>query len=447
MKLRGSAVLTAAWLVLCVASGAPRACAASAAPAPTSVTLKNGLRVVLAPDSAAMAVDVAVWYPAGTRAERAGLAGASHLAERLMFRGSTGVPDGEHVRRVLAEGGSVNTQMSPDYACFWQTVPAEALPLALRLEAARMGGLSYGPDAFAAERRAARADLRGWRDRPVVTLALAQLRATLFEGHPYGRLLYGTDADLARMTAKDVEAWRRGAYAPGSAVLTIVGRFDAEAALALVRRTFEPLPKGSPATLPALKELAPGERRNWAREQTPARLLLAGWRVPPASDPDAPALELLAQVLGGGEASRLNGALVHDWHAALLTQAGVVPNREASMFWAMAALGADADSSTAERALLDQVGRLAREPVPGDELERARAQLLTGELFRQQTVRARAQAIGEAQVFAGDPANAERRLAQLASLTPADLQRVAQRVLVETARAIVWLAPREEAGR
>lgn len=444
MNLRGLAVFAAACLVLCVATGAPRASAASA---PTTVTLKNGLRVVLAPDSAAMAVDVAVWYPAGTRAERAGFAGASHLAERLMFRGSAAVPDGEHVRRILAEGGTVNTQMSPDYACFWQTVPAEAVPLALRLEAARMAGLTYGAEAFEAERRAARADLRGWRDRPVVTLALAQLRATLFEGHPYGRLLYGSDADLARLTAKDFESWRRGAYAPGSAVLTIVGRFDAEATLALVRRTFESLPKGSPAALPAVKDLAPGERRGWTRENTPARLLLAGWRVPPASDPDAPAFELLAQVLGGGEKSRLNAALVQDWHAALLTQAGVVPNREASMFWAMAALGADADSSTAERALLDQVGRLAREPIPGDELDRARAQLLTGELFRLQTVHARAQALGEAQVFAGDPAVADRRLAQLAALTPADLQRAAQRVLTETTRAVVWLAPREEAGK
>lgn len=444
MNLRAPALFAAACLVLCAATGAPRA---SAAPAPTTVTLKNGLRVVLAPDSAAMAVDVAVWYPAGTRAERAGLAGASHLAERLMFRGSATVPDGEHVRRILAEGGSVNTQMSPDYACFWQTVPAEAVPLALRLEAARMTGLSYGAEAFEAERRAARADLRGWRDRPVVTLALAQLRATLFEGHPYGRLLYGSDADLARMTAKDFESWRRGAYAPGAAVLTIVGRFDAEATLALVRRTFESLPKGSAAALPAVKDLAPGERRGWTRENTPARLLLAGWRVPPASDPDAPAFELLAQVLGGGEKSRLNAALVQDWHAALLTQAGVVPNREASMFWAMAALGADADSSTAERALLDQVGRLAREAIPGDELDRARAQLLTGELFRLQTVHARAQALGEAQVFAGDPAVAERRLAQLAALTPADLQRAAQRVLTETTRAVVWLAPREEAGQ
>lgn len=444
MKLRGLARLAAGCLALCVTAGVPQALAATA---PTTVTLKNGMHVVLAPDSSAMAVDVAVWYPAGTRAERAGMSGVSHLVERLMFRGSTTVPDGEHVRRVLAEGGSVNTQMSPDFACYWQTVPAEAVPLALRLEAARMTGLSYGAETFEAERRAARADLRGWRDRPVVTLALAQLRETLFEGHPYGRLLYGTDAELSRMTLKEVEAWRRGAYAPSAAVLTIVGRFDPASTLALVRRTFESLPKGAEAALPTIKPIPEGERRRWARENTPARLLLAGWRVPPASDPDAPAFELLAQVLGGGERSRLNAALVQDWHAALLTQAGVVPNKDASMFWAMAALGADADSSTAEHALLDQVGRLAREPIPAEELDRARTLLLTGELFRQQSVRARAQALGEAQVFAGDPTAADRRLAQLAALTPADLQRVAQRAFTETTRAVLWLAPRQEAGK
>lgn len=441
MKLQGLAVFAAVCLASSVWLSAP------ASGAPTLVTLKNGLRVVLAPDSTAMAVDVAVWYPAGTRAEAPGLAGAAHLVERLMFRGSATVPDGEHVRRLLAEGALVNTQMSPDYACYWETVPAEVMTAALRQEAARMNGLTYTPQVFEAERRAARADLLGGRDRPVTSRALAKLRAILFQGHPYGRSPYGDDAALGRMTPRQVEAWRRAAYAPAGAILTVVGRFEPVGTLALVRRLFEAQPGRSVASLPEAKLPAPGEQRGWSREETPARLLLAGWRVPPASDPDSPALELLAQVLGGGEGARLQQALVVDWHAAVLTQAGVVTNRDASTFWAMAALGAEADSSTAENALVDQVGRLAREPIPAEELERARQRMLTQEYFRGQGVRARAQALGEALVLTGDVAGADARLARLAALTPTDLQRVAQRVFARESRAIVWLVPREEGSR
>lgn len=441
MRLTGLAALAA----LCLVCGDVRSAAASGVP--TIVTLKNGLRVVLAPDSLAMAVDVAVWYPAGTIAEKPGLAGASHLAERLMFRGSPAVPDREHVRRLLAEGGTVNTQMSPDYACFWQTVPAEAMGAALRQEAARMKGLSYAPAVFEAERRAARADLKSLRDRPITTRALTHLRATMFEGHPYGRSLYGRDADLARMTAREFEAWRRTAFAPGGATLTIVGRFEPAATLALVRQLFETQARGSVSPQPAAKLPAPVSRREWSRDDTPARLLLAGWRVPMASDPDMPALELLAQVLAGNEGARLRQALVVDWRAAVLVQAGVVPNRNASMFWTMAALSAEADSSTAENALLDQVGRFTREAIPADELERARQQLLTRDYFRGQGVRARAHEIGEALVVSDDVSNVDARIARLTALTPADLQRVAQRVFTPESRSIVWLVPREEGTR
>ncbi|MFN8586948.1 MAG: pitrilysin family protein [Candidatus Eisenbacteria bacterium] len=441
MKSPGFAVLATACLVLCAA-----ATAFAAAP-PNVVTLPNGLRVVLAPDSAALAVDVAVWYPAGTRAERAGAAGAAHLCERLMYRGSTSVPDGEHVRRLLAEGATVNSQLSPDFACYWQTVPTAVLASALQLEASRMTGLAYGPEVFEAERRGARNDLRALRERPVTTRALARLRALLFEGHPYGRLPFGVDAELARLTARDLEAWRRGVYAPGGAVLTLVGNFDPAATLDYVKAVFGALPKGSVASPAAPKAPAAGERRGWAREETPARLLLAGWRVPPASDPDAPALELLAQVLGGGEGSRLRRSMVEDWHTAVLAQAGVVPNRDASMFWTMAALGANADSSIAENALLDQVAKLTREPVAADEFERARTQLLTAEYLRLQTVRARAQALGEGLMFGGDAGSSERRLAALEALRPEDLMRVAQRAFVPESRAIVWFVPQEEGSR
>ena len=415
----------------------------SAAPEPTVVTLKNGLRVLLAPDSTALAAEVAVWYPAGPRWESQGLSGVSHLSTRLMYRGSAHVPDGAHLRQLVAEGASVNSTNSPDGTCFWQTLPAEAVPLALRLEADRMAGLVTTPAAFEAARTDARIDRRMRAEISPVARGLSRLIATAFPGSGYGRPLYGDDAELQRMNARDVDAWRRSHYAAGSAVLTVTGRFEPVATLAYVRSLFEALPKGSAPAAP--REPAPpaSERRGWARGATPLRLAFAGWRGPGATDPDAPAVEVMAAALGA-EGSQFQGSLVDEWKVAVLTQARAEINRDASLLWVVAALPAEADSSTAERVMLDEVGRLAREPLADDVFGRVRARLLTDAMFGTQTVHARAMALGESCFESGDPGAAARRVAALDKLTPSDVQRVAKRIVTESGRSVYWYVPAGE---
>jgi len=428
----------AALLAACPSAG-------HSAPA-TTVTLKNGLRVVLAPDSTATAVDVGVWYATGTRWERDGMTGVTHLLERLMFRGSATVKDGEHARALLAEGATANTSTSPDYSCLWETVPAEALPLALRLEADRMAGLKPSAQAFESEKSGARADRRARGQRAALVYGIARLQALVFAGHPYARSAYGADADLARMTPADVEAWRREHYGAGGAALTIVGRFEPEGTLMMVRRLFEPLPRGAAPAPPGVKTAPPAAgRRGWERGDAPARLVFAGWRAPGAADPDVPALEVLVHLLSDGDDARLHRALMTDGSLALLTQGGIELHREGSLAWTLAALRPDADSSATERVLLDEVHRLARDPVSGEDLDRVKASLVTSELFRLQRVRARGQALGESLMLTGDAAAADSRLAAIDRVTPADLQRVARRVFADNSQGVLWLVPAGEA--
>lgn len=416
---------------------------AHAAPEPSLVTLRNGLRVLLVPDSAATAADVAVWYPAGTRWEPAGMAGVSHLVSRLMFRGSKGVPDGGHRRQLQAQGAVVNTTNSPDGTCYWQTVPAEALPLALRLEAERMAGLSGSAAAFDAARADALTDRSVRAESSPIGRGLARLLATAFGDDAYGRSPYGETAALRRLTAREVEAWRRSHYAASGALLTVVGRFEPAGTLAYVRSLFEGLPRGT--VTPPLPAAAPppGERRAWERGQTPLRLAFAGWRGPGAADAEAPAMELLAGILSAPD-SRFTQALASEWRVAVVTESGLQANRDASLLWVSAALAAEADSSTAERVMLDEVARLAREPLPDADFARVQSRLVLDALFGAQTVRARAAALGEAVFEDGDAARVQRRLEALERLTPADVQRVAQRWIVESGRTVAWYVPAGE---
>ena len=433
----GAAVVLAA-MAWCFCAVAPVARASE--PGVTRVTLGNGLRVVLAPDSLATAADVAVWYASGVRNEKPGFSGMTRLFERLMFRGSATVADGEHRRRIFSEGGLANTTTTPDYSCFWETVPGEAVGTALRLEADRMAGLKPSAAALTQERRAVAEDRRAASQRTPVARGLARLYATVFAGQPYGRPLLGTGAELDRITLRDIEAWRRERYVPANAVLTVVGRFDEAATLQRIQQWFGAIAKGS---VPANMRLTPatGIRRADERVEAPARLLFVGWRGPGMDDPDVAAIEVIARLLGTGENARLPLALVSEWKVAIAAQAGCNLHRDASLLWSFAVVPVEADTATAERLLLDEVGRLAREAVSEDELEAARRGLETGMLFAQQSTRGRAQALGEAELLTGDVRHAAARLSAIRALTVADVQRVAQRVVTEAGRGVVWIAP------
>lgn len=410
-------------------------------------TLRNGLRVLLVPDASAGGVDVAVWYGAGPRFERPGQRGFSHVVERLQFRGAAGVGDGEHRRQLLAAGGTVNTSSAPDYACLWETVPPEALDLALRLEAARMGSLALDPRAIEQERRATLEERRRLLERQPIARGLLRVMSLLFPGHPYATGLLGDEADLQKATARDLETWARERFAPGNATLSVVGRFDPDATLDAVRRHFEGLPRrGAAASRPAPEPAPLVNARATVNVDAAGALLVAGWRGPAATDPDAPAGELLARLLHGGADARLSQALQTEGSGVASVQAAWDQRRDASVLWAAAALRPGADSARVERELIATVRRFASQAPDGAELDRARKRLLTTTLFAVQSPRGRAASLGEAAALAGDPAAAQKRLDALRRVTPADVQRVAQRVIRDDRMAVVWLRGTERTG-
>lgn len=405
--------------------------------------LGNGLRMLLAPDSSAGAVDVAVWYDAGTVRERAGLTGISHLFEHLMFSGSAHHAAQEHNRLVQAEGGVANATTAADYTCYFQTLPREGVALAFELEADRMASLALSEEALARERRVVEEEKR-WRTRAnPAAEALQRLQTLAYGAHPYRWPVVGLDEDLSRITLAECQAYFKTHYGPASALVTVVGNFDPAEVTALARRTFgavprRPTPRTTTAGVPA--QTAP--RRVWARADVASPILLAGWPTPPAADPDQPALELLVHVLGAGPRSRLNRALVVDGPHALFAQAGLDSRRAGGLLYVVATVKPDADSAQVERELFAAIEGLGRSPLSEEEFDQARRQFETSMLFGLQTTRARARALGVASMVEGDWRTAERRLDALRALTAADLQRVAARVLRPEGRNVVWSVPR-----
>jgi len=408
------------------------------AAAPTTFRLANGLSVLMAPDSLAAGVDVAVWYRAGTAYEPAGQSGLSSLMARLMFRGSPGFAPGEYARLLGEQGMNYNTFLAPDYSCFYSTGTAGALETAIHLEADRMAGQRLTAENVAAEKSALRDERRRHEANPL-TRGLQTLEATAFGAHGYAAPLQGKAADFERLTPAACASYSKARYGPGNALLTLVGRFDPVEAESQVRRWFAAIPERATGPAPAVALPALRERRATLRLESPVPILLVGWRAP-ADSVCGVELEVLARLLGG-KGGRLASAMSGDSALASGTECDVDTRRQASLLFALATPASGADSAKVERALIAEVERLARDPISDDELLRAKQPLLLAARLDRQTSRGRAQSIGAAAMIDGDWRYDDRQLARLEALEPRDVNRLAAQFLDSQHRSIVWALP------
>jgi zinc protease len=421
----------------------------AAAPAssgtPHAMSLPNGLRVLLAPDSGAAAVDVGVWYRAGLTYEPAGRSGLTGLVERLMFRGSPHVDDGEYTREMAKAGMSFNTFLAPDFSCFYSSGPARGIDTALRLEADRMAGLRLTPAKVAAERAVIAVNRKRRQESPP-SRALQLLYATAFAGHPYAASVQGRGADAERLTAAACTEYAQARYGPGNAFVTVTGAFDPATAEAAIRRTFGAIPRRDAPPAPRAALPAAGERRARVHFATPVAVVMAGWRAPEDSACGAE-LEVLARALSVPGNGRLDAKLKGDAKLALTTDCAFDGRRQASLFYVTAAAVPGADSAALEEALIEQVEKLAREPLSTEELEQARKSLLIESRLDRDGARGRAQALGSAEMTDGGWARDAQRLARLEALQAEDVRRVAESVLKPELRTVVWVLPEKSAAK
>ena len=425
---------------------APAVPATSAPPEARSLTLKNGLSVLLVPDSRAGAVDVSIWYPAGVRYERPGILGISRLLERMSSRGA--VPGGaeELRRRIDQEGGTTMSYTSADYTCYAHTVPRAALAMVLRWEAGRLG-FRPAQAMLDQDRAAVVQENRARALAGPLELGLQRLYAAAFGSHPYRWPVTGREDDLQRITLAECERFLRDRYAPDQASVAIVGDFDPDQAIEELRSTFGAVRRHGERYAVSLEREPSGERRAVERGDSQVPLMVVGWRVPAGAAADAPALDLLSALLSRGTASRLGTTQADGGVPGLFAQTGRDARRDATMFWAASAARSAGDTTAVERWMVGEIERLASEPVSSEELDRARRRLEVGLLLGRQSAHDRGQALGQAQALTGDWNDAQRQLARLRALTPADVQEAAARTLTSTRRVVVWLTPgTSEAG-
>jgi zinc protease len=440
-------VALAVTLAAVSAHAAPLAPAAPGGSTARPLTLKNGVRVLLMPDPHASAVSVGLWVEAGARYERPGMIGVSHLAEHLSARGVDPAGDAGVRRRIGALGGTTASFTSDDYTCFLDAVPRTGLEAVLQLETRRLAA-QPSQAMLDQDRAAVRDENRARTQLNPLERPLQELYSAAFPNHPYRFPATGIDEDITRLSLKDCQDYLRARYTPDHLWVTIVGDFDPAEAEDLLHRTVESIGGRGDGRPPAALKLpeTTRERRQTAAGDVPVPILAVGWTLP-SDAADAAALELMAGVLSGGPESRLPRRVVGDQQMCLFARASRDRQRDAMLFWAMAAMRPGADSAAVEKNLIGEIERLAQEPIPGEELDRARKQLEISLFLSRESSTDRAQAIGTAQMISGDWRDDARELEHLRAMTPADVQKVAARTLTAARRTVVWLgAARGGAG-
>jgi zinc protease len=344
------------------------------------LTLDNGLRVVLAPDSSAPVVVVSVHYDVGFRSEPVGRTGFAHLFEHLMFQGSESLPKLSHFKLVQSSGGTFNGSTHFDYTDYYEVLPSAALERALFLEADRMRAPTISEENLRNQVDVVKEEIRlNVLNRPYGGFPWILLPPVLYDTFANSHNGYGDFSELEDATVEDCAAFFDAYYAPGNAVLTVGGDFEIGAATDLVAKHFGDVPKRAVPERPSFAEPLPDRERRGDHVDplAPLPALAIGYRLPNPDTDLAAYIQavVLTTLLSDGDASRLPQRLVH--REPLVTDIGAscgffapFDARDPDTMTVTAVYPAGIDTEQVLAAVDDEIDTIAKHGVSDDELAR-----------------------------------------------------------------------------
>ena len=414
---------------------------------PYETTLANGFRVIVKEDRRAPTVVHMVWYRAGSMDEKNGTTGVAHLLEHMMFKGTPTTGKGEFSRLVAAAGGRDNAFTSRDYTAYFQQVPNVKLSQMMRLEADRMRHLTLSADEFAQEIKVVREERRLRTDDQPTAKLFEQMSAVAFQAHPYRVPVIGWMDDLENMTVKDARDWYQQWYVPNNAYLVVVGDVDHRAVFQLAERHYGKLKaRALPERKPQIEPEQTGVRRLTVKAPAELPVILLAFKAPSLRDverdSDPYALEMLAAILDGHEGARFSKNLVRTQRLAVSAGAGYdATARGPALFYISASPSRGRTVAELEAALRAEISRIAEAGVTDEELARAKAQLVAGQIYKLDSMFAQAMEIGQLE-SAGIPHEKNKRMIEkLQQVSAEQVQAVAARYFGDDGMTVGVLDP------
>ncbi len=415
----------------------------------TTHTLSNGMKILIHEDHDIPNVAMYLFYRIGSRNERPGTTGLSHFFEHMMFNGARKYGPKQFDIQMEKNGGSNNAYTSRDVTVYTDWFPRTALELMFDMEADRIRDLSFDPKMIESERGVVYSERRSSVDNNNFGLLYEQLNAAAYTAHPYGWPVVGWASDIESWTLEDLKNHFRAGYAPNNCLLVMTGSVTRDDVLALAKKHLESIPaQEGPLPVRTREPDQTGERRVTIVKPAQAPLLMMSYHVPPSRDADHVALEALSTVLSDGRSSRLYRRLVDGDQLALQVNAGQQLSLDPGQFLLTAQVRPDVDPARAEKALIEELESVRKNGITGQELEKARNQMLT-DLYRDlKTIAGKANRLGQYEIFHGDHRKLSEADQRLEKLTAADVKRVAEKYFDAKNRTVATLIPeKQESGQ
>ncbi|MFO7625579.1 MAG: pitrilysin family protein [Anaerolineales bacterium] len=421
----------------------------------TKVKLSNGLSVLLKEIHTAPIISHWVWYRVGSRDEVAGITGITHWVEHMQFKGTPQFPGNVMDRAISRLGGAWNAFTYLDWTTYFETMPADQIDLALKLEADRMTASLFDPVEVASERTVIISERQGNENEPLFSLS-EEVQAAAFRVHSYHHEVIGDLADLQTIQREDLYRHYRTYYTPTNAVLVVAGDFRTEQMLTRIRELYEPIGEGGlpPHKIRPEPEQS-GERSVIVEGPGETTYVQAAYRAPQASHPDFFPYTVLDSLLtgpsslnmfGGGisnKTSRLYRALV-DQELAVSVYGGIQATLDPFLYTITMTTHPNSTEEKALAAMQQEIQRLQDDPPPADELARAVKQARALFAYGSESISNQGFWLGFAEMFSGYEWF-ENYLDNLAAVTPQDVQRIAQTYLRPQKRILGIYKPLQRA--
>lgn len=406
-------------------------------------TLSNGLRVVLSPDEAIPVVSVAVYYNVGSRNEPEGRTGFAHLFEHMMFQGSENIPKAGHFQFISKAGGTMNGTTSSERTNYYETLPANQLPLALWLESDRMRSLAVTQENLDNQREAVKEEKRLRYDNQPYGMVFDMITSMVFKNFANAHSTIGSMEDLDAVGVDYVQEFFRVYYAPNNAVLTITGAFHIDEAKSLIEKYFGDIP--SQTLPPELDVSEPDEvaekHQTYHDPLAPLPGFLLGWKIPPRRTRDYEALWLAGKILYDGDSSRLYQKLVKEDESVSQLFGFTDERRGPSTIYIGALPRPGVEVNEIRDVMMAEIRDLATNGPAESEMEKLRNGLINDEVRSRQSSLARAMALCEYTLYDNDPTLINTELQKVLTVSVEDVKNAVAKYLDTENRAQLDIVP------